>query len=71
VPTTSGVDPVATADKFAAFVKQYNLDGIDIDYEVISLLNIRPELRLMDNARTSSPLMHATVKPRYIHRIYV
>ncbi|KAF8634561.1 hypothetical protein AX17_004151 [Amanita inopinata Kibby_2008] len=30
---TSGADPVATANSFAAWVKQYNLDGIDVDYE--------------------------------------
>jgi GH18 family chitinase len=34
VPTTSGADPVATANTMAAFVKQYQLDGIDVDYEV-------------------------------------
>ncbi|KAK0467058.1 glycoside hydrolase family 18 protein [Desarmillaria tabescens] len=33
VPTTSRADPIATADTMAAWVKQYNLDGIDVDYE--------------------------------------
>ncbi|KAI0049520.1 glycoside hydrolase family 18 protein [Auriscalpium vulgare] len=33
VPTTSGADPVKTANTMAAWVKQYNLDGIDVDYE--------------------------------------
>jgi chitinase len=33
VPTTTNADPVATANTFAAWVKQYNLDGIDVDYE--------------------------------------
>ncbi|PFH46496.1 glycoside hydrolase family 18 protein, partial [Amanita thiersii Skay4041] len=32
-PTTSGVDAKQTAKKFADWVKQYHLDGIDIDYE--------------------------------------
>jgi chitinase len=32
-PTSAGADPVATANKMAAWVKQYDLDGIDIDYE--------------------------------------
>ncbi|KAF8074845.1 glycoside hydrolase family 18 protein [Lyophyllum atratum] len=32
-PTTKGADPIATADKMAAWVKQYDLDGIDVDYE--------------------------------------
>lgn len=34
VPTSSGADPVATANTMAAWVKQFQLDGIDIDYEV-------------------------------------
>ena len=34
VPTTSGADPIATANAMAAWVKKYNLDGIDVDYEV-------------------------------------
>ncbi|KAI0705198.1 glycoside hydrolase family 18 protein [Cytidiella melzeri] len=33
VPTSTGADPVATANTFAAWVKQYDLDGIDVDYE--------------------------------------
>ncbi|KAF5383681.1 hypothetical protein D9615_003641 [Tricholomella constricta] len=33
VPTTTNADPVATANTFAAWVKQYSLDGIDVDYE--------------------------------------
>ncbi|TFL02200.1 glycoside hydrolase superfamily [Pterulicium gracile] len=32
-PTTAGADPVATANQMAAFVKEYGLDGIDVDYE--------------------------------------
>ncbi|EMD33176.1 glycoside hydrolase family 18 protein [Gelatoporia subvermispora B] len=32
-PTTSGADPNKTADMMAQWVKQYDLDGIDIDYE--------------------------------------
>ena len=34
VPTSTGADPVATANTMAAWVKQYQLDGIDVDYEV-------------------------------------
>ena len=33
-PTTSGADPTDTANTIANFVKQYSLDGVDIDYEV-------------------------------------
>lgn len=38
-PTTAGADPVATANQMAAFVKEYGLDGIDVDYEVRSVLS--------------------------------
>jgi chitinase len=33
-PTSSGADPIATANTMAAWVKQYGLDGVDVDYEV-------------------------------------
>ncbi|KAJ7612521.1 glycoside hydrolase family 18 protein [Mycena polygramma] len=33
VPTSSGANPVTTATTMANWVKQYNLDGIDVDYE--------------------------------------
>jgi chitinase len=33
-PTSTGQDPVALANKMAAWVIQYGLDGADIDYEV-------------------------------------
>lgn len=36
VPTSTGADPIATANSMAAFVKKYQLDGIDVDYEVCS-----------------------------------
>ncbi|KZP24588.1 glycoside hydrolase family 18 protein [Athelia psychrophila] len=32
-PTTSGADPTDTANTLAAWVKQYGLDGVDVDYE--------------------------------------
>ncbi|KIK68276.1 glycoside hydrolase family 18 protein [Collybiopsis luxurians FD-317 M1] len=32
-PTSSGADPIATANTMAAWVVQYGLDGIDVDYE--------------------------------------
>ncbi|KDQ20357.1 glycoside hydrolase family 18 protein [Botryobasidium botryosum FD-172 SS1] len=32
-PVTAKVDPVETARKFASFVKEYELDGIDVDFE--------------------------------------
>ena len=33
-PTSSGADPIATANTMAAWVIQYGLDGVDVDYEV-------------------------------------
>jgi len=39
-PTTSGADPVDTANKMAAWVKQYNLDGVDVDYEDFQAMNV-------------------------------
>lgn len=38
-PTTSGLDPVQAANTMAAFVIQYGLDGIDVDYEDFSAIN--------------------------------
>ncbi|CCM01822.1 uncharacterized protein FIBRA_03890 [Fibroporia radiculosa] len=38
-PTSSGDDPVNTANTMAAWVKQYDLDGIDIDYEDFDAIN--------------------------------
>ncbi|TFK51101.1 glycoside hydrolase [Heliocybe sulcata] len=38
VPTTAGADPVATANTMAAWVKQYDLDGIDVDYEDLNAM---------------------------------
>ncbi|WVO13809.1 hypothetical protein L204_101432 [Cryptococcus depauperatus] len=38
-PTTDGADPKETAQKLADFVKQYGLDGVDIDYEDMSAMN--------------------------------
>jgi hypothetical protein len=34
----AGVDPTGVANKLADFVIQYNLDGIDIDFEVRDIL---------------------------------
>lgn len=33
-PTSSGADPIATANTMAAWVKEFDLDGVDVDYEV-------------------------------------
>jgi chitinase len=33
-PTSGNYDPVALANTVAAWVKQYGLDGVDVDYEV-------------------------------------
>jgi hypothetical protein len=39
VPTTSRADPVLTANTMAEWVKQYQLDGIDVDYEDFDAFN--------------------------------
>ena len=33
-PTTAGLDAVSTANTMSAWVKKYDLDGLDVDYEV-------------------------------------
>uniref|UniRef100_A0A8H8CHD2 GH18 domain-containing protein n=1 Tax=Psilocybe cubensis TaxID=181762 RepID=A0A8H8CHD2_PSICU len=38
-PTTKGADPVATANTMAAWVKKYQLDGVDVDYEDFDAIN--------------------------------
>ncbi|KAG5644170.1 hypothetical protein DXG03_009011 [Asterophora parasitica] len=38
-PTSSGADPIGTANTMAAWVKQYDLDGIDVDYEDFNAVN--------------------------------
>ncbi|KAG5220861.1 glycoside hydrolase [Salix suchowensis] len=39
-PTTNGADPVETANEMADWVKKFDLDGIDVDYEVrLALMN--------------------------------
>jgi len=38
-PTSSGEDAIGTADSLAAWVKQYDLDGADVDYEDFNAFN--------------------------------
>ncbi|KIK62594.1 glycoside hydrolase family 18 protein [Collybiopsis luxurians FD-317 M1] len=38
-PTTEGADPVDTANTMAAFVKDFDLDGADVDYEDFDAIN--------------------------------
>lgn len=38
-PTSSGADPVGTANSRATFIKDYDLDGADIDYEDFAAMN--------------------------------
>ena len=35
-PTSTGADPTSTANTMAAWVKEFDLNGIDVDYEVRS-----------------------------------
>ncbi|KAJ7833469.1 glycoside hydrolase [Mycena leptocephala] len=39
VPTSSGVNPITMATTMANWVIQYNLDGIDVDYEDFNAFN--------------------------------
>ncbi|EGO22388.1 glycoside hydrolase family 18 protein [Serpula lacrymans var. lacrymans S7.9] len=38
-PTSSGEDPTTTANNLAAWVIQYDLDGVDVDYEDFNAIN--------------------------------
>jgi len=38
-PTSSGANAISTANKMAKFVKDYDLDGIDVDYEDFDAMN--------------------------------
>ncbi|KAF9240657.1 glycoside hydrolase family 18 protein [Melanogaster broomeanus] len=38
-PTSSGADPTTTAKNLAAYVLDYDLDGVDIDYEDFNAMN--------------------------------
>lgn len=38
-PTSSGTDPTSAAQTMAAWVQQYDLDGIDVDYEDFDAFN--------------------------------
>jgi hypothetical protein len=39
LPTTSGKDPIVTAQSLAKFVIAYGFDGVDIDYEDMGAMN--------------------------------
>ena len=43
-PTSSGLDPVGAATTMANWVRQYKLDGIDVDYEVKTLRFFPPSV---------------------------
>lgn len=73
-PTSSGADPIATANTMAAWVIQYGLDGVDVDYEDFNAVNAgdgRAEAWLANfttQLRTQLPqgqfiLTHAPVAP--------
>jgi chitinase len=37
-PTSSGYDPIGTANTMAAWVIQYGLQGVDVDYEACCMM---------------------------------
>lgn len=61
-PTSSGYDPVSTANTMASFVKTWGLDGIDVDYEVsyssLSAYHVISDVDL--SCRTSTQSMPRT-----------
>ena len=65
VPTTTNADPIATANTMAAWVKQYSLDGIDVDYEVCELCSASLLGHWTNKSfRTLARLTRATAKLR-------
>ncbi|KAH9920847.1 chitinase [Epithele typhae] len=42
LPTSAGADPAALAAQMAQFVKQTDLDGIDVDWEEVELVRAKP-----------------------------
>lgn len=52
-PTSSGTDPAGAATTMANWVKQYNLDGIDVDYEVKTSCSLPCRCFADDVTRTS------------------
>ena len=40
-PTTWGEDPQQLASTFASFIKENQLDGIDVDYEDLTAMNLQ------------------------------
>jgi chitinase len=79
-PTSAGLDPVATANKFADFVKTYSLDGIDVDYEDFNafaagtaenwLISFTTQLRAQLPASAGYIITHAPVAPWFTPSIY-
>ena len=50
-PTSDGHDAATVAKTHAAFVKQYDLEGIDVDYEGMCLFRVPSD---------AAPLIHRT-----------
>ncbi|KAK6992232.1 glycoside hydrolase family 18 protein [Favolaschia claudopus] len=73
VPTSTGADPIAIANTMGNWVKQYNLDGIDVDYEDFNAFDAgngkaEVDLPFTTQIRTILPqgtyiLTHAPVAP--------
>ncbi|KAK0462028.1 glycoside hydrolase [Desarmillaria tabescens] len=80
VPTTSGADPNATAATMAAWVIEYGLDGIDVDYEDFAAMNSGTAeqwlISFTTALRASLPkdkyiITHAPVAPWFTPNTYV
>ncbi|KAJ3771174.1 glycoside hydrolase family 18 protein [Lentinula raphanica] len=80
VPTSSGADPVATANTMAAWVIEFGLDGIDVDYEDFNAFDAGTAeawlVSFTKQLRTQLPqgtyiLTHAPVAPWFSPNIWI
>ena len=75
VPTSAGQDPVTLANNIAAWVKEWGLDGVDVDYEVCFgyasgsdtlelIANIQQDFNAMDAGTAEAWLITFTTQLR-------
>ncbi|TFK95290.1 glycoside hydrolase family 18 protein [Pterulicium gracile] len=79
-PTTAGADPVSLANTMAQYVKDYNLDGIDVDWEDFDamaagtgenwLIAFTTQLRSQLPSADGYIITHAPVTPWFTPTLY-
>ncbi|KAL1413211.1 hypothetical protein Q8F55_000963 [Vanrija albida] len=73
-PTSGGQNPVALAGKIAEFVRKWQLDGVDIDYEEFQIAlrnNLGPNYLISHGgSRSAAPLTPAPVAPWFCRSCY-